>query len=48
VLLVASQDASEEDLADFAADLPQARHDVLADGGPALVGLVCDWFDENG
>jgi pimeloyl-ACP methyl ester carboxylesterase len=55
VLLVASQDASEEDLARFTADLPQAeihratgaRHDVLADGGPALVGLVCDWLDKN-
>jgi pimeloyl-ACP methyl ester carboxylesterase len=53
VLLVASEDASQADLVRFAADVPQAEirraeganHDVLADGGPALVELVCDWLD---
>lgn len=56
VLLVASENASEEALARFAVDVPQAEirrsegagHDVLADGGPALVERVCDWLDGNG
>lgn len=56
VLLVASEDASEDDFARFAADVPQAQihraegasHDVLVDGGPALVELVADWLAANG
>ena len=56
VLLVASGDASEEDLARFAADVPQAEihhakgvaHDVLNDGGPRLTQLVGEWLAANG
>ena len=56
VLLVASENASEEALARFAADVPQAEihraeragHYVLADGGAALVERVCDLLDANG
>jgi pimeloyl-ACP methyl ester carboxylesterase len=53
VLLVASEDAAEEELARFAVDVPQAEihhakgvgHDVLADGGPELVHLVARWLE---
>jgi pimeloyl-ACP methyl ester carboxylesterase len=52
VLLVAAADAPEEDLAAFAADVPQAEllrpagvgHDVLGDGGPPIVRAVGDWL----
>lgn len=55
VFLVASGDTSEEDLARFAADVPQAEihhakdvaHDVLNDGGPKLVQLVGEWLAAN-
>jgi pimeloyl-ACP methyl ester carboxylesterase len=56
ILLVASDDATDDDLARFAADVPQADihriegagHDVLADGGPAAVDLVAAWLETNG
>jgi pimeloyl-ACP methyl ester carboxylesterase len=53
VLLVAAGHAPEEELAQFSADVPQAEvvrvagagHDVLADGGPAVVELVGAWLE---
>jgi len=56
ILLVAADDAAEQDLARFAADVPQAEvrrpggvgHDVLIDGGPAVIALVADWLAANG
>jgi pimeloyl-ACP methyl ester carboxylesterase len=55
VLVVASGDAPEEDLAQFAADVPQAEilraegtgHDVLADAGPKAVHTVGEWLEKN-
>jgi len=52
VLLVASGDAPKDDLARFAADVPQAEiyraegtgHDVLKDGGPEVVRRVGEWL----
>jgi hypothetical protein len=54
--MVASGDAREEHLAQFAADVPQAAihradgagHDVLLDGGPDLVRTVGEWLMANG
>jgi hypothetical protein len=48
--------AAEKDLARFAVDVPQAEirrpggvgHDVLIDGGPAVISLVADWLAANG
>ena len=56
VLVVASGDAPQKDLAKFAADVPQADiyraegtgHDVLVDGGPAVVRVVGAWLKANG
>lgn len=56
ILLVAADEADEPDLARFAADVPQAEvrrpggvgHDVLIDGGPAVIALVADWLAANG
>jgi pimeloyl-ACP methyl ester carboxylesterase len=56
ILLVAADDAAEQDLARFATDVPQAEvrrpggvgHDVLIDGGPAVIALVADWLAANG
>jgi pimeloyl-ACP methyl ester carboxylesterase len=53
VLLVAAGHAPEEELARFAADVPQAEmvrvaeagHDVLADAGPEVVELVGTWLE---
>jgi pimeloyl-ACP methyl ester carboxylesterase len=53
VLLVVSDDAAADDLAQFAADVPQAEihrpggvgHDVLIDGGPELVHFVGAWLE---
>lgn len=53
VLLVASDDAYEEDLRRFGADVPQAEihrpgglgHDVLVDGYPDVVDFVGDWLE---
>jgi pimeloyl-ACP methyl ester carboxylesterase len=55
VLLVAAGDAAEEDLVQFAADVPQAEivraegtgHDVLTDGGPEVVHVVGKWLKAN-
>jgi pimeloyl-ACP methyl ester carboxylesterase len=55
ILLVAADDAGEEDLARFAVDVPQAEvrrpggvgHDVLIDGGPSVIALVADWLAAN-
>ena len=52
ILLVASDEAPEEDLAGFAADVPQAEihrpgrvgHDVLVDGYPEVVDYVGAWL----
>ena len=52
VLLVAAGDADEEDLRQFAADVPQAEiiraegtgHDVLTDGGPEVVDVIGRWL----
>jgi hypothetical protein len=56
VLLVASDDAAEEDLARFSAEVPQAEiyrpggvgHDVLIDGGPRVIASVADWLRTKG
>jgi pimeloyl-ACP methyl ester carboxylesterase len=56
VLLVASDDAAEEDLARFSAEVPQAEiyrpggvgHDVLIDGGPRVIAFVADWLRAKG
>jgi pimeloyl-ACP methyl ester carboxylesterase len=53
VLLVASDDADEDDLARFARDVPQAEihqpggvgHDVLVDGYPDVVHFVGAWLE---
>jgi pimeloyl-ACP methyl ester carboxylesterase len=53
VLAVVEGDALDEDLARFAAAVPQAEihrvegggHDVLVDGGPEVVGLVGSWLE---
>jgi pimeloyl-ACP methyl ester carboxylesterase len=53
VLLVVSDDAAEDDLAQFAADVPQAEihqpgglgHDVLIDGGPEIVHFLGAWLE---
>jgi pimeloyl-ACP methyl ester carboxylesterase len=53
VLLVVSDDAAEADLAQFAADVPQAEihqpgglgHDVLIDGGPEIVHFLGAWLE---
>jgi pimeloyl-ACP methyl ester carboxylesterase len=53
VLLVASDDAGEDDLARFARDVPQAEihqpggvgHDVLVDGYPEVVDFVGTWLE---
>jgi pimeloyl-ACP methyl ester carboxylesterase len=55
VLLVAAGDAAEEDLVQFAADVPQAEivraegtgHDVVTDGGPEVVHVVGKWLKAN-
>jgi pimeloyl-ACP methyl ester carboxylesterase len=55
VLLVTAGDAAEEDLVQFAADVPQAEivraegtgHDVLTDGGPEVVQVVGKWLKAN-
>ena len=55
VLLVAGGDADEEDLRQFAADVPQAEivcaegtgHDVLTDGGPEVVDVIGRWLEAN-
>jgi pimeloyl-ACP methyl ester carboxylesterase len=55
VLLVASDDAAEEDLTRFAAEVPQAEiyrpggvgHDVLVDGGPRVIAFVAAWLRAN-
>ena len=52
MLLVAAAWAAEDDLARFRAEVPQAEllepegvgHDVLGDGGPAVVLQVADWL----
>ena len=52
VLLIAAGDADEEDLRQFAADVPQAEivradgtgHDVLKDGGPDVVDVIGRWL----
>jgi pimeloyl-ACP methyl ester carboxylesterase len=52
VLLVTAGDAPEEDLARFAAEVPQAEiyraegtgHGVLRDGGPEVVRVVGEWL----
>jgi pimeloyl-ACP methyl ester carboxylesterase len=56
VLVVVAGDAREEDLARFATEVPQAEihvveqsgHDVLTDGGPAVVRTVGAWLEANG
>ena len=56
VLLLASDDAAEEDLARFSAEVPQAEiyrpggvgHDVLIDGGPPVIAFVADWLRAKG
>jgi hypothetical protein len=53
VLLVASDDAAEDDLMRFGTDAPQAEihrpgglgHDVLIDGGPDVVHFVGAWLE---
>jgi len=53
ILLVVSDDADEDDLAQFAADVPQAEihqpgglgHDVLIDGGPEIVHFLGAWLE---
>jgi hypothetical protein len=55
VLLVASDDADEEDLGRFEAEVPQAEihrpggvgHDVLVDGYPDVVHFVGDWLERR-
>jgi hypothetical protein len=55
VLLVAAGDAAEEDLAQFAADVPQAEivraegagHDVLTEGVPEVAHVVGKWLKAN-
>lgn len=55
VLLIASGNAPEHDLAKFAADVPQASiyraertgHDVLVDGGAAVCRIVAAWLEAN-
>jgi pimeloyl-ACP methyl ester carboxylesterase len=55
ILLVASDEAPEEDLAGFAADVPQAEihrpgglgHDVLIDGYPDVVEYVGAWLERR-
>jgi pimeloyl-ACP methyl ester carboxylesterase len=56
ILLVAADDAAEDDVSSFAVDVPQAEvrrpsgvgHDVLIDGGPSVIALVADWLAANG
>jgi hypothetical protein len=56
ILLVAADDAAEQDLARFAVDVPQTEvrrpggvgHDVLVDVGPSVIALVADWLEANG
>jgi pimeloyl-ACP methyl ester carboxylesterase len=53
VLLVASDDADEDDLARFATEVPEAEihqpggvgHDVLVDGYPEVVDFVGTWLE---
>jgi hypothetical protein len=55
ILLVAAGDAPDDDLALFAAAVPHVvmhraagtGHDVLADGGPAVIGVVGDWLQQH-
>jgi pimeloyl-ACP methyl ester carboxylesterase len=55
VLLVASDDADEEDLGRFEAEVPQAEihrpggvgHDVLVDGYPNVVHFVGEWLERR-
>jgi pimeloyl-ACP methyl ester carboxylesterase len=55
ILLVAAGDAPNDDLARFAEAVPQVvvhraagtGHDVLADGGPAVIGVVGDWLQQH-
>jgi pimeloyl-ACP methyl ester carboxylesterase len=55
VLVVASDDAAEEDLVRFAAEVPQAEiyrpgrvgHNVLIDGGPRVIAFVAAWIWAN-
>lgn len=55
IMLVAAGDATEADLAEFAADVPQVEivraegtgHDVLVDGWPDVVHLVGAWLAAN-
>lgn len=56
VLLVASDEAAQEDLDRFAHQVPQAEiyqpgevgHDVLNDGGPRVIAFLADWLRANG
>lgn len=55
MLLVAAGLASEDDLTRFAIDIPQAEiqrlegsgHDVLTDGGSAIVETIGAWLEAN-
>jgi hypothetical protein len=55
VLLIRAGGAEDQDLARFAADVPQAEiirakgtgHDVLTDGGPKIVALIGRWLEAN-
>ncbi len=55
MLLVAAGDAAEEDLVQFAADVPQAEivraegtgHDDLTEGGPEVVHVFGNWLKAN-
>jgi hypothetical protein len=54
-LLLAAGDAPDDDLAHFAAAVPRVvmhraagtAHDVLADGGAAVIDVVGDWLQHR-